>query len=484
LIRRAQLPLQAYAWQTLAIVAAALALGFATASDPHAAAGLFGSAAAGLALGVSFTYRRFGTLIATWLFFLLQPLLVAVVGKGSAVGHVVNVIDIPILLIIGLLGLLYAARHHATAVRWLSIAGGVVLVCGFASDLAAGAPLTPSIIGAALRMKLFLVLGAGLAVPWTPALATKARKVVLFAAVIVALTGIFDFVSGGALRDVFADPHTLRLGYVSAGGIFQNLAELHIFMAIAFTALLGMAWQDKAARRVPQLLLVVLAALSTLRLTAIVSIPAAALALAVASRRVRLRLVLLTALGALSVGALITLTHRNPVTEVVNLQVGKYTSETQQARQLLQTVSIEIARDNFPLGAGFGRFASGPSVEKDTYSPIYREYGLARHYGFGPNDPIRVAFDASWPGLLGEVGVVGCLAFAATILVLTRLLFGRSREDGVQADFASIGFGVMVVILIESVGGAAMFQSFTMLTGALFIVPGLWLVSGREPVMR
>ena len=465
-------------WQTVAVVIAALALGLAVAIDPYAAVGLFGSAAAALALGASFTYWRFGTLIAVWLFFLPQRFLVAVIGKESALGHLVDVVDIPILLIIGSLGLFLAARRHAAVVRWLLIAGGVVLVCGFASDLAAGAQVTPSIVGATYRMKLFLALAAVLAVPWTPALASKARRVVLFSAVIVGLTGIFDFASGGALRHVFGDHHGLRLGFVPAGGIFQNLAELNIFMAVAFTALLGMAWQDKTARRVPQLVLVILAALSTLRLKAIVAIPAAAVALAVTSRRVRLRLVVLTALGALAVGALITLTHRNPVTEVVNLQVGKYTSETQQPRQLLQKVSIEIARDDFPLGAGFGRFGSAPSVAEGTYSPIYAEYGLANDYGFRPNDPVRIAFDASWPGLLGEVGILGFLAFGATLLALTLLLFGRSREGGVQADFASIGFAVTVVIVIESLGGAALFQSFTVLTAALFIVPGLWLVTG------
>lgn len=481
-----QVPFQAfsaYAWQTAAIVASALALGLATAVDANAAVALFGSAAAALALGALFIYRRFATLIAIWLFFLVQSLLVELIGSGSAAGRLVDVVDVPILLIVGPLGLFLAARHHATAVRWLSIAGGVVLVFGLASDLAVGAPLAPSIVGATYRMKLFLVLGAALAIRWTPALATRARKIVVFSATIVGITGIFDFVSGGALRDVFADPtiHTLRLGHISAGGIFKNLAELNTFMAIAFTALLGMAWQGKAARRVPQLLLVGIAALATLRLKAILAIPAAALALAVTSRRLRSRLALVTALVALAVVALTTLTNRDLVTGVVNEQFGRYTSETKQPRQLLETASVEIARDKFPLGAGFGRFGSAPSIEKETYSPIYGQYRLAQYYGFRPGDPI-FALDAAWPGLLGEVGVPGFLAFVATILVLMQLLFRRSRRDTVQSDFASIGFAVMVVIVIESSGGGAIFQSFSLLTAVLFIAPGLWLASDDKSI--
>lgn len=487
---RARLPsvpvqdLSAYAWQSLAVVVAALALGLAAASDAYTAVALIGSAAAALALGVLFVYRRFGTLIATWLFFLLQPLLVAAVGEGSAAGRLVGVVDIPILLVIGSLGFFLAARHHATAVRWLSIAGGVVLVCGFASDIAAGAPLSASIVGAAYRLKFFLALGAGLAIQWTPTLATRARKVVIYAAIVVGITGIFDFVSGGALRGIFASPapgfQPPRVGYAAAGGIFRNLAVLSTFMAIAFTVLLGMTWQGKAGRRVPQLLLVGLAALSTLRLKAIVSLPAATAALAATSKRVRSRLILVIALAALAVGALITLTQRDVVGEVVTEQVGNYTSETPRARQRLGTVSIEIARDSFPLGAGFGRFGSGPSIQAATYSPIYEQYGLSKHYGFRRGDPITFALDTSWPGLLGEVGVVGALAFATTVLALMLMLFRRTREEGAQADFASIGFGVMVVIVVASLGAGEFFRSFTMLTAVLFVIPGLWLAPGRS----
>lgn len=461
-------------------VAVALALGLAAATDAYAAAGLAGSAAAALALAVLFTYRRFGTLIAAWLFFLLQPLLVAVVGEGSAAGNLVNVVDIPILVIIGLLGLFLAAREHATAVRWLLIAGGAVLACGLASDLAAGAPLKPSIVGAMLRMKLFLLLGAGMAVQWTPALAGRARKVIIAMAIVAAVAGILDFASGGALRSIFAGHQDkLRLGYVAAGGIFPNVAVLNTFMVIAFTVLLGMTWQGTATRRLPQLLLVGLAALSTLRLKAIVSIPAAAAALAVTSRRVRSRLPLVAVLGALTLGALTMATTGDVVTGVVKKQVGRYTSKTQQPRQRLQTVSIEIARDEFPLGAGFGRFGSAPSVERESYSPVYDQYGLSKYYGLNPSDPVSFALDTSWPGLLGEVGVLGFMAFVATVLALAILLFRRSRQDDVQSDFASIGFAVMVAIIIDSLARPTLFDSFTLLTVVLIIVPGLWLASDR-----
>ena len=461
--------------------ALAVALGFATATNAYLTAGAFVSAAVALALGVLFAYRRFGTLIAMWWFFMLQPLLVAAAGEGSAAGQLVSAADVPMLLVIGLLGFFLAARDHASAVRWLLIAGGTVLMCGLASDLVAGAPLKHSIVGAVLRLKLFLLLGAGLAVRWTPALARRALRVIVAGAIVAAVAGLLDFASGGALRGLFAGSpdKAPRLGYVAAGGLFRNVAVLSTFMVIAFTVLLGMTWRGMAARRLPQLLLVTLAALSTLRLKAIVSIPAAAAALAMTSRRVRSRLLVVAALGVLALSAVTMLTSGDLITGIVNEQVGKYTSETPQPRQRLQTVSTEIARDEFPFGVGFGQFGSAPSIDPDSYSPIYNQYGLLKYYGFSPDDPVSFALDTSWPALLGEVGILGFLAFAATMAALVLVLYRRSREDNEQADFASIGFAVMVVILIDSLARPTLFDSFTLLTTVLIVAPGLWLVSDR-----
>jgi hypothetical protein len=463
----------AYIGQAIVVIVAALALGLAAAIDSYAAAAVIGSAAAILLLGVSFIYRRFGTLIAVWLFFLLQPLMVAAVGEGSAAGRLVNMADIPILLVVGVLGLFFAVRDRIPAVRWLLLTGGVVLLSGFASDVLAGVSGYQSAGGAVLRMKLFLALGAGLAVHWTPALAKRALTILLTAATIAAIAGILDFASGGALRDIFVGQSTKapRLGYVAAGGLFRNVAVLGTFMVIAFTVLLGMTWQGTTVRRVPQLVLVGLAALSTLRLKAMVSMPAAAIALAITNTRARSRLALVAALGGLAM-----ISTNGLLTGVADEQIDRYTSERPEPRQRLQTASIEIARDNFPLGVGFGQFGSAPSIERGSYSPVYSEYGLASHYGFRPDDP-KYALDTSWPGLLGEVGVLGSLAFAAAILALTLLLFRRSQEDSLQADFASIGFGVMVVIIIDSLARATLFESFTMLTVVLIISPALRLAS-------
>lgn len=53
--------------------------------------------------------------------------------------------------------------------------------------------------------------------------------------------------------------------------------------------------------------------------------------------------------------------------------------QSDSARYQLLIVSIEIAKDHFPLGSGFGTFASYYSGL--SYSPLYRIYGLTNVNG-------------------------------------------------------------------------------------------------------
>ena len=77
-----------------------------------------------------------------------------------------------------------------------------------------------------------------------------------------------------------------------------------------------------------------------------------------------------------------------------------------QPRVALYAGSVAIARDEIPLGAGFGRF--GSHMSRESYSPLYEAYGLHRTYGLREANP-RAVTDTFWPMILGETGVVGLL---------------------------------------------------------------------------
>ena len=46
-----------------------------------------------------------------------------------------------------------------------------------------------------------------------------------------------------------------------------------------------------------------------------------------------------------------------------------------------------IARDDFPLGVGLGRF--GSAISRDPYSPVYTQYGLDQIEGMTPKQRLR-----------------------------------------------------------------------------------------------
>lgn len=80
---------------------------------------------------------------------------------------------------------------------------------------------------------------------------------------------------------------------------------------------------------------------------------------------------------------------------------------TVHPRIALYAASLAIGRDEFPLGAGIGRF--GSHLSRDDYSPLYERYGLNQVALLRPDDP-QAATDAFWPMVLGETGGVGLLA--------------------------------------------------------------------------
>lgn len=87
------------------------------------------------------------------------------------------------------------------------------------------------------------------------------------------------------------------------------------------------------------------------------------------------------------------------------------------ARYQLLVKSIEIAKDHFPLGVGFGTFASYYSGV--VYSPLYSAYGIATVYGLTMDNTSFIS-DSFWPMVIGQAGFLGATFFALAIIRLFR----------------------------------------------------------------
>ncbi len=111
------------------------------------------------------------------------------------------------------------------------------------------------------------------------------------------------------------------------------------------------------------------------------------------------------------------------------------------ARIALYLGAVAVAADEFPLGAGLGRYGSW--ISRTNYSDVYREYGLDQIYGLSPENPQFIT-DTFWPQILGETGVVGLGAYVVFIGWIGVELLRLIRRDLVPAQRAVVlGAGML-----------------------------------------
>lgn len=143
-------------------------------------------------------------------------------------------------------------------------------------------------------------------------------------------------------------------------------------------------------------------------------------------------------------------------------------TDNPQARVALYTNSVEIGRDYFPLGAGLGRYGSWMS--REHYSPLYYKYGLSDLRGLAParpataTRPARVAApsatDTFWPAILGEMGIIGLIAYIGFFASLGYMLWREAlqRDDPVLHTFRLAAGMIFAQAILESVA-SSMFYS-------------------------
>ena len=85
------------------------------------------------------------------------------------------------------------------------------------------------------------------------------------------------------------------------------------------------------------------------------------------------------------------------------------------AKSIMTSTALQIAKDYFPIGTGFGTF--GSTYAAKFYSPVYHLYGIAENEQMGEQARMYLT-DVFWPILLGENGVFGTLLYCGLILIL------------------------------------------------------------------
>jgi hypothetical protein len=174
--------------------------------------------------------------------------------------------------------------------------------------------------------------------------------------------------------------------------------------------------------------------------------------------------------GALVVGVVFA----QPLFGLVDMTVVPSNSAA-DARTALYQTSVLIARDEFPLGVGLGRFGSG--LSRDPYSPVYARYGLDKIDGLSPTRSSFVS-DTFWPRIVGETGAIGLIALLVFCGVLTLQVWRATRVpalDGLTRAFLLGTWMVFVAALVETLA-SSMFDSpprIYLLFGAVGLVLSL-----------
>jgi len=127
----------------------------------------------------------------------------------------------------------------------------------------------------------------------------------------------------------------------------------------------------------------------------------------------------------------------------------------ESARAVLTRTSFKIMGDYFPIGTGFGTYASASATE--YYSPIYFKYGLNHVWGLYEGS-VTFGSDTFWPIIFGQTGFIGTVAFLIALTLLARRVFSVRKES--LYAYAAIVF-VFSYLMISSTSEPAFHNSLS-----------------------
>ena len=114
------------------------------------------------------------------------------------------------------------------------------------------------------------------------------------------------------------------------------------------------------------------------------------------------------------------------------------------ARSVMTQTSFEIMKDYFPIGTGFGTYAS--DVAGEYYSPVYEKYGFREVHEL--QEGKGFFSDTFWPIIVGQTGFVGTISYISVLMNLF-LKAVRVRLANKRAYAAAIY--VFIYLIISSI---------------------------------
>lgn len=264
------------------------------------------------------------------------------------------------------------------------------------------------------------------------------------------ITGlVFLTVVGNLLFDIFPY-YEIRFGIKSQQIFFTHPTYLASFSVIIIILLSVNLREHEENKKYIILMLLVLA--STLRFKSIAFIPIYMYLYYIVFKKQR-------KLQLLDVGILCVLGGVFAISQVM-----EYFNNPDWARNVLTMNSLNIAKDNFPIGTGFGTYASWASGE--SYSNIYYDYNISTTWGISP-DFYEFIADTFWPMIIGQFGVLGLGIY---IYILLRIYIYIINNDNLDYYFGQIL--ALLYLIILSIAEASFSGPIVVVYMALIAVLG------------
>ncbi len=451
----------------------AVVIGVAAATDQ-------GVLVAGVVLGLAFcgiaiaVYSRdpVGALIWLWIIEVFDAPLSATFGYFSSTGEIIRqAVEFFVLLFVFLtFWRTVQTNTRLPPLRFILPGIGVALF----GVIGAGfhhVPLTITITGAWLGLKLWLMVVFTLLLPWKLSDATRIYTILTGIGLFVAAFGLVDYATHAALSKALGTSIYTFTSETARGEAVHSFlphpGEFSLFMSLLFALSFS---RFAVSRNKADLMLALLFAGSvmlSLRLKGFLSLVAVALIIALVQGLMHNR----GAVVVLLIGSLLLVGAYSVEGNVIDKQISTYASSETSARARLYTTGEQIAIDNFPLGAGFGRFASYAS--RIYYSPVYYQYELNSVFGLSRKFPNFID-DTSWPAVIGETGLAGFLVYLVGIVLLIGAIIGRLRKTAAEWKWVPLSaLCAMAAILIDSLGEATLFDWLAATIFALILGPAM-----------
>ena len=163
------------------------------------------------------------------------------------------------------------------------------------------------------------------------------------------------------------------------------------------------------------------------------------------------------------------------ITIIATSLVGRDTFENyylnlNQPRAILLLKSLYIAKDFFPLGAGFGTFGSFAS--RINYSSLYGKYGISGIYGLSAETGAYIT-DQMWATVFAQYGFVGFILFVVMFINFFKL----SRRYIINDVYSFSAYLFMIIYLMMlSLAESALFNPSEL---TIFFIIGYILMSSK-----